>query len=302
MHNLPFDKPGKFWRGNLHTHSTRSDGTQPPQEVCRYYRALGHHFVALTDHFMPRYNYPITDDASLHTDDFITLTGAELHAGAIITGDMWHILAVGLPADFAPNLDGEDGPAITRRALDTGAYVAVAHPAWYNLTEADVLSLGQDVHAIEIYNGISADANDRADSVYMLDVMLAQGYRYNACATDDAHFHLRYRDVGLGWVQVRSETLTRAGILDALKAGHYYSSTGPQIHDIQVYPGDKIIVRCSPATAVHVVGKGASAKQTFGTNLREAELSLRGFTSPYCRITVRDASGKRAWSNPIWFA
>jgi hypothetical protein len=30
MHALPFDKPGRFYRGNLHTHSTRSDGTMPP--------------------------------------------------------------------------------------------------------------------------------------------------------------------------------------------------------------------------------------------------------------------------------
>ena len=26
MHALPFDKPGRFWKGNLHTHSTLSDG------------------------------------------------------------------------------------------------------------------------------------------------------------------------------------------------------------------------------------------------------------------------------------
>jgi hypothetical protein len=214
---------------------------------------------------------------------------------------LWHILAVGLPTDFAPPPPDEDGPGITRRALDAGAYVAVAHPAWYNLSEADVLSLGQAVQAIEIYNGISADANDRADSLYMLDVMLARGYRYTGCATDDAHFHARYHDIGRGWVEVKAEMLTREHIMAALKAGDYYSSTGPQIHDIQIKPGESILIRCSPASAIHVVGKGAPAKQTFGTNLREVELSLRGFNSPYCRVTVRDANGGRAWSNPIWF-
>ena len=30
-HSLPaFTAPGRFWRGNLHTHSTRSDGVLEP--------------------------------------------------------------------------------------------------------------------------------------------------------------------------------------------------------------------------------------------------------------------------------
>ncbi|MGL5010699.1 MAG: phosphotransferase, partial [Paracoccaceae bacterium] len=30
-----FRAKGRFWRGNLHTHSTRSDGILAPEEVCR---------------------------------------------------------------------------------------------------------------------------------------------------------------------------------------------------------------------------------------------------------------------------
>ena len=36
-----FTANGRFWRGNLHTHSTRSDGVLAPAEVCRRYRAEG---------------------------------------------------------------------------------------------------------------------------------------------------------------------------------------------------------------------------------------------------------------------
>ena len=45
-----FTAPGRFWRGNLHTHSTRSDGVLSPQEVCRRYPDEGYDFLALTDH------------------------------------------------------------------------------------------------------------------------------------------------------------------------------------------------------------------------------------------------------------
>ena len=37
-----FSRPGRFWRGNLHTHSTLSDGHRSPEEVCRFYAAAGY--------------------------------------------------------------------------------------------------------------------------------------------------------------------------------------------------------------------------------------------------------------------
>ena len=233
MNQHPFTKPGRFYRGNLHTHSTRSDGGLSPEAVCQFYKDMGYDFLAITDHFMERFNYPITDTSPYRTDDFTTIFGAELHAGETSTGELWHILAVGLPLDFAPNLPDENGPQIAARALAAGAFVAVAHPAWYNLTEEDVISLG-DVHAIETINGISADHNDRIDSWYMLDVMLARGRRYSACANDDAHFVDRHNDRVRGWVWVKSESLEPDALLAALKRGDYYSSTGPQIHDLQI--------------------------------------------------------------------
>ena len=66
--SLPaFTAPGRFWRGNLHTHSTRSDGVLEPEEVCRRYRAEGYDFLALTDHFVGRYGYPIVDTVPFRT-------------------------------------------------------------------------------------------------------------------------------------------------------------------------------------------------------------------------------------------
>jgi predicted metal-dependent phosphoesterase TrpH len=299
LKSLPFHKPGQWYRGNLHTHSTRSDGRLTPEAVCRFYREMGYHFVSITDHFMQRYNYPLTDARACHSADFITLGGAELHAGETSTGELWHILAAGLPYDFAPNLPHETGAQIAARAMQAGAFVAVAHPAWYNLSEQDVIDLGS-VHAIETINGISADHNDRIDSWYMLDVMLARGYRYFACATDDAHFKPDFHDTIRGWVWVKSEALTPESILAALKRGEFYSSTGPQIFDLQVKPKDYIRVRCSPASSIFVTSKGAWSVYKHGHGITEAELNIRKLDSPYCRVSIRDEHGGRAWSNPIW--
>src|SRR5687768_6541151 len=101
----PFSRPGRFWRGNLHTHSTLSDGHRSPEEVCRFYETAGYDFLALTEHFQERYGWPLVDTRPFRSATFTTIIGAELHSAQdrMELGAPWHILAVGLPLDFAPS-------------------------------------------------------------------------------------------------------------------------------------------------------------------------------------------------------
>ena len=168
-----FSAPGQFWRGNLHTHSTLSDGVLSPEEVCRRYRDEGYDFLALTDHFIGLYGYPIADTVPHRGDGFTTILGAEVHSGSMQNGELWHILAVGLPADFAPsNTPGflpvdeqETGPELAARARAAGAFVAVAHPQWSGMTLEDARSI-EAAHAIEIYNHGCAIGCDRPDGSF----------------------------------------------------------------------------------------------------------------------------------------
>ena len=299
MKPTAFAKPGQFWRGNLHTHSTRSDGRLSPEEVCRQYAEAGYDFLALTDHFLARYDWPLTDTTPYRSDRFTTIIGAEIHTGQMQLGNLWHMVAVGLPFDFAPTAPSESGPALAQRALAAGAFVAAAHPQWFCMTEADMLSLG-DVHAIEIFNSGCGDDNDTSESVYMLDLMLAQGRRYFAIATDDAHFVPNMRDRMRGWAMVKSETLAPDALLAALKAGDYYSSTGPMIYDVEIEAGQKLYVRCSPASHIFALGIPAEYKSVSGNGITEAEIDLSKWRSPYVRVLVRTDAEQKAWSNPFW--
>ena len=296
---LPFSHPGRFWKGNLHTHSDRSDGGYSPEQVCRQYREAGYDFISLTDHFLPSYDFPITDTRSLRTNRFTTIIGAELHTDLTEFGSPWHILAVGLPDDFAPPGESETAAQMANRAKDAGAYVAVAHPSWYGITERDLEAIGM-VDAIEVHNGVAVDHNNHPDSWSLTDVALARGLRYNVCATDDFHGTCGRHDFGRGWVQVKCESLEPEALLSALKAGHYYSSNGPKIHDIR-RDGTKLLLRCSPASRVFLTGFSAAAVAVDGGNGLEFEFDLDGFNSPFGRVTVRGADGGSAWSNPFWF-
>jgi len=297
VHRLPFDKPGRFYRGNLHTHSTRSDGRLPPAEVIAAYRDHGYDFLALTDHFMERFGYLIVDTREFRTETFTTILGAELHAFRTELGERWHIVGVGLPLDFAPPTPEETGPQIAARARNAGAFVGMAHPHWYGLTLNDALSL-EAAHAVEVFNETCAGDNDRGDSWYMLDALSSLGHRLTAYAADDAHFWSR-PDVRRSWVMVRAESLDPDAILQALKAGQYYSSRGPEIHDLTI-EGNRLRLECSPAAAIFVGGVGPKCRQIHGEGLTSATFDLSAFAGSHCRVSVVDNQGKRAWTNPIW--
>ena len=220
MQKLPFSLPGRFWRGNLHGHSNLSDGGFSPEEVCRKYQDEGYDFISLTDHFLSQYNFPSADTRPFRNSEFTTIIGAELHAGQTELGGIWHILAVGLPFDFAVPAEGETGPELAARALAVGAFVAAAHPNWYALTERDLDDLGM-VDAIEVYNGVAIDHNDHADSWHITDIQLGRGKRYLTYAADDFHGVRGRHDFVRGWVHVKAEENTPEALLSALKAGHF---------------------------------------------------------------------------------
>jgi hypothetical protein len=297
MHALPFDRPGRFYRGGLHAHSTLSDGRLPIEETVGAYLESGYDFMSLTEHFQERFGFPIADTRPYRTDAFTTLIGAELHAPALENGAEWHILAFGLPLDFAPPAPQETGPDLSARAAAAGAFVAMAHPNWYGQTVGDALTMTA-AHAVEVFNADAGFDCDRADSWHFMDMLLQRGERLFAIGGDDTHF-TDYRSEFNVWVQVKAESLEPEQILAALKAGHFYTSMGPEFHAIRI-AGDRCSVACSAVSAIWLSGPGPRFATRRGRDLTKAEFSLDRFRGGWCRVTVMDAHGMRAWSNPIW--
>ncbi len=300
MKSLPFRQSGRFFRGNLHAHSTVSDGALDPGSLIDAYRRNGYDFIAVTDHFRDRFGFPITDTREFRDSEFTTILGAELHPAALENGEDWHILAVGLPLDFPAASPDEDGPTLSRRARDAGAFVAIAHPHWYSATMNDARSI-EAAHAVEIFNMTCHMANDRGYGWYMADLLLAEGRKLLAIATDDTHAKPERPDMFAGWVMVKAERLDPDSLLDAIKAGHFYSSQGPLIHDI-VISDDRstVTVETSPASSIQVCGRAQRTRDVHGNGITSCTIDLDRVQNDYFRVTVIDSRGKRAWSNPIW--
>lgn len=300
MSQLPFGTSGRFFRGNIHAHSDYSDGQVSLDEAITTYQRNGYDFVAITDHFIPQFDFPIVDTRSYRSRSFTTLLGAELHAPALENGEPWHIVAVGLPLDFPSTQIGETGPDLASRAANAGAFIGIAHPAWYGLTPQDIERL-TCAHAVEIYNQGCAADSDRGESWHVTDLALTNGYRLNAFAADDAHFRSSHPDFLGGWTMVKAEELEPEALLESFKAGHFYSSQGPLLHDI-AFNGDRteVEIRTSPVKSMMLIGPKSRYTATHGAGLTTHRFPLDKFPDGYVRVTVIDESGKRAWSNPIW--
>jgi len=298
MKNLPFALPGKFYKGNLHTHSTLSDGKFAPADVATHYQKAGYDFIALSEHFMQEFKFPVADSTPFRNKAFTTLIAAELHVPETLVGEIWHILAVGLPLDFAPPKENESAPDIAARAAKAGAFIGIVHPSWYGLTLDDARSI-TCAHGIEIYNHGSHVEVDRGTDWGFCDNLLNEGWRLSGFATDDSH-HMTHDCFG-GWVQVQAESLDPDEIVKSLKAGRYYSSQGPEILDVRLSERH-VDITCSPASFVSAVGRGALSVHKGGEGLSECRLPLSRFKDGFFRVTVRDDKGRRAWTNPIWLA
>jgi histidinol phosphatase-like PHP family hydrolase len=295
-----FTGPGRWFKGNLHTHSDRSDGVAPPEQVVAAYRAAGYDFLVLTDHFEARWGWRVTDTSAARDAAFTTLLGAELSSADWDDESVFWVNAIGLPANFPAPGDGEPHEALIARAAQAGAYTVLLHPGLTNFLDFDRLP-AEHLHAVETYNHNAAHSwPDQAEGRYAVDALLARGHRLHVTVGDDAHW-LHRRDRFGAWVQVRAEALAPEALLDALKAGAYYSSQGPEIHDVAV-EGDRVHVACSPARAVALTGIHGWRSDVAEADppLTEATLDLGRLRSPYWRLTVTAEDGRRAWTNPVW--
>ena len=288
----PFHAPGRWFRGNLPTHSTGSDGSRSPREVATWYREHGYDFVALTDHDVR------TDVDDMSTPGFLVLPGVETHPGLNSVGEVWHLLGLGVHHSHHFGRGYPVQAAIDELRAD-GGLVWIGHPYWTGLTLAEMIDI-EGIIGLEVSNSTCACFGRGVSAVHW-DDLLAHGRQLWGLAVDDAHWVRP--DYGAGWVMVRAPELSREAILRALAAGSFYASQGPEIYDFQV-TAHEIWVRCSPAQSIDLVGPVGMGGDHAAAPEPDQPLTeftfRRAYQRQYVRAEVRDAQGHTAWSPPIW--
>ena len=98
---------------------------------------------------------------------------------------------------------------------------------------------------------------------------------------------------------MQASELDSDALLESLKQGRYCSSQGPVLHDVAVR-NNAVEIVCSAVTNIAVTGRGAKSEIRRGNELTRGELPVYRFRGSWFRITVIDAMGRRAWTNPVW--
>lgn len=288
----PFRLEGQWFKANLHTHTNTSDGELSPAEQIERYVTAGYDILALTDH------HGTNNIAPLVRNDIMVVSGMEYHPLCPGNPIEYHLVALNVPHGFTLT-DKTDAAACVREVRAAGGESILAHPFWNGLTLEQMLRV-RDVVAVEVYNS-SCDYTGRAVAENEWSQCLAQKWHLPCVASDDSHWRT-LPDFFMGWTWLKMPELTVPALLNALRSGACYASTGPEIRDFRIENG-MVRLQTSPAAAVHFMcgpggGQGCRILPADGESITSAEIPVPKW--PFVRAVVTDARGKRAWSNPIF--
>lgn len=301
----PFLAGGSWLRCALHAHTTNSDGELSPERLALHYERAGYDVLCITDHWIRT--------ESPGPGRIIVIPGAELNAAVEGTDRDVHVLALGIESD--PVDPGASFPGLAETVAwirGNGGLPFLAHPYWSGVRTREFADC-DGLIGLEVYNAGCELEIGRGLSATYWDEALEDGLPLVAIATDDSH--LPGFDSGFASVWVRAAERTADAVLDALRRGCFYSSTGPRIESVDL-ENHAVEVRCSPATSIALVSsrmfggkvnagrmgyrcRGSVIDETPSGDILAARLE-RWSSLSYGRIEVKDSHGRTAWTNPLW--
>lgn len=279
---------GQWLRGNLHAHTTRSDGQRPPQEVLNDYAAHGHNFLMISDH-----------DIFTSPDDYRgwDSRGMVMIPGNEVTANGVHMLHVNGNRRVEPDADRQK---VLNAIKDAGGFAIVNHPNWFanwdHCAQED-LEKWQGYKGLEIFNGTIGRLDGSQFATDRWDRLLSKGFRAWGYANDDSH--LANGEVARGWNVVNVATPTVDAIVNALANGRFYASTGVVIRSIEV-TGTRLRVKTDNAD--RIVASTIHQKRFAVVDRADIDIDLADHPviDKYIRIECMGRGEQFAWTQPFF--
>ena len=325
---------GKYYKANLHTHTTVSDGQLTPEEVKTLYKSRGYSILAYTDHevialhndladeeFLPITSYEIsTNEDGFNDFGYVRTYHINLYAkdpnnsvSPVWTAKkIWpgHALAYAskeqLAVDWMRHYSVDKINELIKLANENGFLVCYNHPVWSLQDRRDYGDL-KGLWGVEVYN-TGCVHEGFPDTEQPLDDLLRMNENVFPIAADDMHHP---KDSCGGWTMVKAEKLEYKAVMDALEKGDFYSSTGPAIQDLYVEDGI-VHLSCSPVKAVFLTTDRRWTKKATSADgsLTKAELDINGWmecnavenkrSRPYIRLVLIDEQGNKAYTRAYY--
>ncbi len=297
-----------WYKGNTHTHTLNSDGDSTPADVVTWYRENRYNFLFLTDHEYVN-NVEALNGVYGRTGSFIVLSGQEVTDA--FEKKPYHMNALGISKVVMPNRLPGAVETLQKNIDDVvaaGGVAQVNHPNFGWALTADQLTKLNGYSLLEIHNGHPLVNNKGGGGVQsaeeMWDGVLSTGKTVFGVADDDSHFFKRIGDPsaptpGQGWIYVRAAELTQKAIVDALRRGDFYASTGVELSDYQASPRRIVLtIKELPSSKYRIQFIGRGGRILSEVLSSPATYVIKG-DEGYVRARIFESNGKMAWTQPV---
>jgi hypothetical protein len=299
----------RWFKGNTHTHTLNSDGDSTPDDVIKWYRGRGYNFLFLTDHEYIN-NVPALNDVLGRSESFVVLSGQEVTDS--FGGKPYHSNALGISKVILPNKLPGAVQTLQKNIDDivaAGGVAQVNHPNFGWALTADHLIALKNYSLLEIHNGHPLVNNQGSlgfpSAEELWDKVLSSGKVVYGVADDDSHYFKRIGDPaapqpGRGWIYVRATELTEKAILEGLRNGSFYSSTGVELKE---YEADNkqlsVTINALSNSKYKTVFISKDGKILSETAANPAIYQIKG-NEGYVRAKIYESNGANAWTQPFF--
>ncbi|OPA75198.1 phosphoesterase [Paenibacillus selenitireducens] len=287
----PYDEQGTWYRGSFHNHTNNSDGWFPLETVYKMYG--DYDFLAISDH-----------------DKITNVEGKRkiptVFEAIEVSSRKSHMLLVQPPHTMMENYTNEftidHYQKYADATLDHGGICVLVHPNRYfsNFWTLEDMMAMERYTGVEIYNG---DGNIEYDIAFdKWDALLTAGRKVWGFGNDDSHVYGQEKQA---WNMVLAEENTQEAILQAIKEGRFYVSTGFGFESIKCV-GNKIIIDLKSNELldkmykyVTLFGSGGRVLHEVTGRTRHIEYECQG-DEGYVRISAYIEGGYAAFSQPLF--
>ena len=305
-----------WFKGNLHTHTNKSDGDSSPETVVDWYSNNKYDFLVLSDH-----NHLTILDSD--QTKLLLIPGEEITLNLPYT---IHINAIGIKKVIEPTIRPTKVKTLQANIdniINSGGLAEINHPNFrWALNEKDLVQI-RGAHFIEVFNGNYNTHNygggGKKSVEEMWDEMLSKKIKIWGVAVDDSHhfkeeFAPHRHNPGRGWVEVFSKDLSEKNILDSMRNGNFYFSNGVKFKNIS-FNKEKIelsisgdyfnkglsnsLVTDSKYTTQLISNYGEIIKEVDGKTVK-FNLIKNTQKYTYFRTKTISSTGSIGWTQPIF--
>ncbi len=311
---------GDFYKANMHSHTTLSDGKFTPEEVKGIYKDQGYSIFAYTEH--AHYH----DMRSLSDEGFLALPSYEIdlfnyerpsylgedipelelpfraYSTAGTHHEVIHMNLYAIDPDSAtpPDISDLKGKPFVaavneaiRRAKAGGFFVCFNHPHW-SVNKHGSYDNFESLDALEIINGAAFRSSGLDFVPHVYREMAWGGKRLVALAGDDNHAKRHFFQA---WTMIKAPELSHKAVMGAVRSGHCYVSTGPEIKELYVENG-VLHVTTSEASGIYFGNAGRRKLAVLQERAEDAPVTHAEFplkkNDIFFHIIVKDLRGKPA--------